>query len=305
MCQPPVWPNQQEGQGHCALQASIQLLTLPSKTKSRVFKAILSPGLHLSVCNRPRWDQGNLQATHRAEQKMGAEFREDVPVAAQHTCTVAADASGAGSGLGGLRATQCERCAAGKASVAPPGWIIHRASALSLRKEYPGLWCLWLAPAKLLPHSWSSLAYKSHKAEAPLEMTVFGTCSWKGEKLTTLLIMPLHKESEPDIWARKDDPDPLTGQFCRKFSTVSSSTPFQAGSTCHLSRKGSAGLTPCSNVRPCRFPQPKCTVSQSGSHASHTAGACSEAVFLQGGHTAPRGRGTLCWKLWLRLEKEN
>lgn len=70
---------------------------------------------------------------------MGVEFREDVPVAAQHTCTVAAHASGAGLGLGGLRATQPERCAAGKARVVPPDWIIHRASALSFRKEDPGL----------------------------------------------------------------------------------------------------------------------------------------------------------------------
>lgn len=70
---------------------------------------------------------------------MGVEFREGVPVAAQHTCTAAADASEAGSGLDGLRATQHERCAAGKASVVPPAWITHRASALSFRKADPGL----------------------------------------------------------------------------------------------------------------------------------------------------------------------
>lgn len=70
---------------------------------------------------------------------MGIEFREDVPVAAQHTCTVAADASEAGSGLGGLRVTKLERCATGKASVVPSTWIIHRASTLSSRKEDPGL----------------------------------------------------------------------------------------------------------------------------------------------------------------------
>lgn len=78
-------------------------------------------------------------ATHTPEQKIGIESREDVPVAAQYTCTVAADASEAGSGLGCLRATQLERCAAGKPSVVPPTWIIHRASTLSLRKEDPRL----------------------------------------------------------------------------------------------------------------------------------------------------------------------
>lgn len=84
-------------------------------------------------------ESGKLQATHTPEQKMGIEFREDAPVAAQHICTVAAGASEAGSGLGGLRVTQLERCAAGKASVVPPTWIIHRASALSFRKEDPSL----------------------------------------------------------------------------------------------------------------------------------------------------------------------
>lgn len=82
---------------------------------------------------------GKLQAAHTPEQKKGVEFRGGVPVAAQHTCTVAADASEAGSGLGVLKETQFERCAAGKASVVPPARITHRASALSFRKADPGL----------------------------------------------------------------------------------------------------------------------------------------------------------------------
>lgn len=82
----------------------------------------------------------------------------------------------------------------------PPAWIIDRASALSFRKEDPSLRCLWLGPAELLPLTAEAALPKSHtNAGAPLEMTGFGTCSWKGkEKLTTLLIMPLQKESEPD-----------------------------------------------------------------------------------------------------------
>lgn len=52
---------------------------------------------------------------------------------------VTADAREAGRGLGGLRATRLERCAAGKASVVPPSGITHRASALSFAKAGPRL----------------------------------------------------------------------------------------------------------------------------------------------------------------------
>lgn len=149
--------------------------------------------------------------------------------------------------------------------------IVHRASALTSRKEGPSLQWLWPGPAELLPPTAEAALPKSHtNTGAPLETRVFGTCSWNGkEKLTTLLIMPLQKEAEPDKCARKDDPDPLTGQFCRKFSTVSSNTPFQAGSSCHLSRQGPAGLAVGSDLRPCRFPEPKYTMSQPHSN-SHT-----------------------------------
>lgn len=107
-CQPPVCLGRQAGQGHCALGASIQLFTLPSQTKGSVFKAIPFPGLHLTVWNRPCWDQGNCRPlTHlsrKRELNSGKVFQ-------WQPSTPAADASEAGSGLGVLRATQFERCA--------------------------------------------------------------------------------------------------------------------------------------------------------------------------------------------------
>lgn len=91
---------------------------------------------------------------------------------------------------------------------------------------------------------------------SPPKMAAFlARAANRKEKLTALLIMPLQKESEPDKWDRKDDPDPLTGQFCRKFSTVSSNRQYWPSSTCHLSRQGSAQLTPRSNLRQHRLPQ--------------------------------------------------
>lgn len=47
---------------------------------------------------------------------------------------VTADVREAGRGLGRLRATRLERCAAGKANVVPPARITHRANALSFEK---------------------------------------------------------------------------------------------------------------------------------------------------------------------------
>lgn len=139
------------------------------------------------------------------------------------------DCCKAGSGFGGVWTARLKWCTARHRGV----WFQQPGS----RKRQCSVLCKGRSQslASLSPPCWAGAPTKpdagvprSHTSTgSPPEMAAFlARAANRKEKLTALLIMPLQKESEPDKWDRKDDPDPLTGQFCRKFSTVSSNRQY-------------------------------------------------------------------------------